>query len=153
MIIINADDLGKDTAINQAIIASFNDGYCSSAAIMPNMPGFEEACNLVHEDKLSKHVGLHLTLRDGYPLTEIIKRFPVFCEKDGRFSNLTVYSPLVLSAPEKQALANEVRAQIARCRDFGLPLTHLDSHYYLHTNLAIAGVVIAVAHVQCIRSI
>jgi chitin disaccharide deacetylase len=145
MLIINADDLGRDTAINQAIIASFKNGHCSSATIMPNMPGFEEACNLVHENKLLKHVGLHLTLRDAGPLTETIKKLPVFCNRDGILSNATVHSPLLLSSLEQHALADEVRAQIARCRDFGLPLTHLDSHCHIHTNLAIANVVIAIA--------
>ena len=145
MIIINSDDLGRDAGINHAILASFNEGYCSSATIMPNMPGFEEACTLTHENKLLKNVGLHLTLRDGYPLTETMKRLPVFCDKDGLLSKVTVRSPLFLSTLEKKALADEIRAQIKRCRAVGLPLTHMDSHYHTHTNLAISSVVMAVA--------
>jgi predicted glycoside hydrolase/deacetylase ChbG (UPF0249 family) len=145
VIIINADDLGRSAEINQAILCSIKDGYCSSATIMPTMPGFEEACSLIHENKLLKNVGLHLTLRDGYPLTEGMKRFPAFCNSDGMLTNVTVRSPLFLSTDEKRALTDEIRAQIARCRAFGLPLTHLDSHCHTHTNLAIAGIVISTA--------
>lgn len=145
VIIINSDDLGRSAEINQAILGSFKDGYCSSATIMPTMPGFEEACSLVHENKLLKNIGLHLTLRDGYPLAERMKKFPAFCNSNGMLSNVTVRSPVFLSADEKGALAEEIRAQIARCRAFGLLLTHLDSHYHTHTNLAIAGVVISIA--------
>jgi chitin disaccharide deacetylase len=145
VIIINADDLGRSAEINQAIFGTFKGGYCSSATIMPTMPGFEEACSLVHENKLLKNIGLHLTLRDGYPLTERMKKFSAFCNTQGMLANVTVRSPLFLSADEKLALAEEIRAQIARCRAFGLPLTHLDSHYHTHTNFAIAGVVISVA--------
>lgn len=144
-LIINSDDLGRDAEINRAILASFKEGYCSSATIMPNMPGFEEACTLVHENKLLRNVGLHLTLRDGYPLTDNMKRLPAFCNSDGVLSKVTVRSPLFLSGPEKQALRDEIRAQIARCRSFGLPVTHMDSHYHVHTNLAVASTVIAVA--------
>ncbi len=144
-LIINADDLGRDSETNRAILTSFQEGYCSSATIMPNMPGFEEACDLVHENKLLKNVGLHLTLRDGYPLTDAMKRFPAFCNADSALAKVSVRSPLFLSAPEKRALADEIRAQISRCRASGLPLTHLDSHYHTHTNPAIASMVIAVA--------
>jgi predicted glycoside hydrolase/deacetylase ChbG (UPF0249 family) len=145
VIIINADDLGRDAGTNQAILDSFKNGYCSSATIMPTMPGFEEACNLVHENKLLDNVGLHLTLRDGYPLTEAMKKFSAFCDSNGMLANVSVRAPLFLSAAEKRVLADEIRAQIARCRAFGLPLTHLDSHYHTHTNLAIAGIVMSIA--------
>src|SRR5205823_6180096 len=122
VLIINADDLGRDTSINQAIITAFKNGHCSSATIMPNMPGFEEACNLVHENKLLKHVGLHLTLRDARPLTETMKKLSVFCNRDGILSNATVHSPLLLSSLEQQALADEMRAQIARNCGSGIGL-------------------------------
>jgi chitin disaccharide deacetylase len=152
-IIINADDLGRDGNINRAILTSFKEGHCSSATIMPNMPGFEEACTLVNENRLLKNVGLHLTLRDGYPITEAMKRVPAFCDKHGVLSKVTVRSPLILSGPEKHVLAAEIRAQIARCRAFGLPLTHMDSHCHTHTNFAIVGTVMAVALEQGIAHV
>jgi len=86
MLIINADDFGESQQVNKAIIQSFENGLCSSATLMPNMPGFEAACELVHEYKLLNHIGMHLVLRGGYPLTEKIKHFSTFCDQEGRLS-------------------------------------------------------------------
>ena len=49
-LIINADDFGYDSDVNHAILTSFSKGFCSSTSIIPNMPGFEEACQLCHEN-------------------------------------------------------------------------------------------------------
>jgi predicted glycoside hydrolase/deacetylase ChbG (UPF0249 family) len=44
MLIVNADDLGLDSRTNAAIIATLEQQCCSSATLMANMEGFEEAC-------------------------------------------------------------------------------------------------------------
>lgn len=121
MLIINADDFGGSENLNRAILEGFRLGLCSSATIMPNMPGFEEACQMTHEHKLLGHIGMHLVLRDGYPLTERIKTRAKFCDSDGRL-RLSANKPfLVLDHSEKEDLAAEIRAQIKRCRAFGCP--------------------------------
>jgi len=144
LIIVNADDFGQDSPINRAILQCFREGLCSSTTLMATMPGFEEACDLVRQENLTNHVGLHLVLRDGFPLTEPIRKMPAFCDSNGYLSALTIRSVLSLSGEEKRALAEEIRAQISRCRKFGVPLTHVDSHYHLHTNFAVAGVLVPV---------
>jgi predicted glycoside hydrolase/deacetylase ChbG (UPF0249 family) len=148
LIIVNADDFGQDSQINRAILQCFRDGLCSSASLMATMPGFEEACALVRQANLTNHVGLHLVLRDGFPLTEPIKKIPIFCDSNGCLSVLTARSVLSLSGEEKRALAEEIRAQISRCRKLGVPLTHVDSHYHLHTNMALARVLVGVMREQ-----
>ncbi len=145
LLVINADDFGRDAATNTAILAAFQAGYCSSATIMPNMPGFEAACELTHRFRLEPHIGMHLTLRGGYPLTDRMKRCATFCDANGMLSKASVRVPLFLSSAEEDILADEIRAQIARCRLFGLRLSHLDSHRHIHTNLAIIKTIIAVA--------
>ena len=155
LIVINADDFGWTPPINQAILYCFNRGLCSSATLMANMPGFEEACDLVHQEKLANHVGLHLVLREGFPLTEPIKRVPAFCDSNGRLSRLTLRPVMSLSSQEKRALAEEIRAQITRCRNVGhVPLTHVDSHCHLHNNFTVASVLLTVMAEQgltCLR--
>ena len=42
-IIVNADDFGLDAAVNKGIMEAFSSGILSSATIMANCPGFEEA--------------------------------------------------------------------------------------------------------------
>jgi predicted glycoside hydrolase/deacetylase ChbG (UPF0249 family) len=88
---------------------------------------------------------MHLVLRDGYPLTEKIKRFPIFCDKEGRLSFSRPLSPCHLKISEKRVLAEEIRAQISRCRNYGMPLTHIDSHYHTHAAWDIATVLISIA--------
>ncbi|MDO8730634.1 MAG: ChbG/HpnK family deacetylase [Candidatus Omnitrophota bacterium] len=145
-LIINADDFGMGPAVNRGVVEAFQRGFCSSATLMATLPGFEEACELIHREKLANCVGLHLVLRDGVPLTEPIRRLPRFCDAEGRFI-LARRGPLPIlyfSGPERHALAAEIRAQINRCRRGEIPLTHLDSHYDLHTEWAVAGVVLQV---------
>ena len=147
-LIINADDFGLNEQINRAIILSFKKGLCSSTTLMPNMPGFEEACQLSHENKLINHIGIHLVLRDGYPLTETIKHFPRFCDKEGRLCLSQARPTLNLETSEKEILAEEIRAQVKRCRDYGIPITHLDSHHGIHNQWGIATVLIPIIHEQ-----
>ncbi len=151
--IINADDFGLDKMTNRGILESFKKGLCSSATMMANMPGFQEACQLTHEYNLLNHVGIHLVLRDGYPLTEKIKHLSKFCNAQGQLC----FSPeaffIGLGNPEKMVLAEEIRAQIKRCREHGLPLTHLDTHHNLHTVWSVASVLIAIARQENIRYI
>ena len=141
MLIINADDFGKDKQTNLAIVECFKKGLCSSTTLMPNMPFFEEACQLVRENKLLNHVGMHLVLTSGNPLTEEIKNYPhLFGVKAKRRSAI-----FVLDKKERRALAEEIRAQIKRCKAFGMPLTHIDSHHSVHTNWAISTLLINIA--------
>ena len=154
MLIINSDDFGLDERVNKAIVDSFVAGLCSSATLMATMPGFEEACSLAREHRLKDHLGLHIVLRDGFPLSEEIKKYARFCDSDGRLALQSSPPLFSLDASERQALAREIRAQIARCRANGIPLGHLDSHYHLHNLWPILGVVIAVAlseHIPYVR--
>jgi hypothetical protein len=154
MLVINADDFGLNHTVNHAIIKSFELNLCSSTTLMANMPGFEEACCLAHEHRLLDHVGIHLVLKNGAPLTEAMKRSSRFCDGAG-FLALTESSPIfTLATSERHLLAAEIRAQIARCRANGIFLTHLDSHYHLHTRWAILGVVTQVVrseHIPFVR--
>lgn len=148
MLIINADDFGRSANINRAILEGFRLGLCSSATIMPNMPGFEEACQMARDHGLLDHIGVHLTLVEGHPLTDRIKKLSKFCDGEGRLRVSTSKSLLLLERSEKEALAAEIRAQIDRCHEFGLPVTHLDSHHHLHNLWGVLEVVLPVARAE-----
>jgi len=150
---ITADDFGVSAAINGAIEECLRKGLCSNASLMANMPAFEEACELSRRNGWADRIGLHLVLRDGAPLSNTIRSFPRFCGPDGqlRLTRPWRYVPrMVLSAPEQNALAEEIRAQIRRCRDHGIRLCYVDSHYHLHTEWAIASVLIPIVKEECI---
>ena len=145
MVVINADDFGLNESVNAAIVRAFKGGLCSSTTLMATMPGFEEACELAHTNKLLQHVGMHLVLRDGLPLTAEMRRVTKFCDKQGQLSLSMRPHDCFLSHSEKRALAGEARAQIKRCRAFGIPTTHLDSHHHIHSHLALLTVLLPIA--------
>ena len=142
--IINADDFGYSSSVNRAILEAFDTGLVSSTTAMANMPGFEEACALAHERSMLAHVGAHLVLSEGEPLTEQIRAVERFCDASGTFAR-SGGRLFWLPRREQVAVASELRAQIERCRGEGLPLTHLDSHHHVHNEPAIGRIVISLA--------
>lgn len=149
--IVTADDFGLDEATNTAISQAFDDGLISRTSIMPNMPGFAHACEIAHERRLLDRVGIHLVLTQGVPLTETIRHCDCFCDEEGRFFNWRQNSRKMLSKALREALALECRAQIHRCLDSRLLLSHADSHHHVHVEPAIAPTVISVVRASRIR--
>jgi chitin disaccharide deacetylase len=142
MLIVNADDFGYNADTNAAIMRSFERRLCSSATLMANMQGFEEACELIHKHGLVDHVGLHLNLSEGVPLTEKIRRSRRFCNKQGEFRLIRNERVFSLEKEEREILAAEIRAQIQRLKSSGIPMTHMDSHKNIHEEWAIFNTVL-----------
>jgi predicted glycoside hydrolase/deacetylase ChbG (UPF0249 family) len=143
-LIVNADDFGYSESVNRAIAECFARGYCTSTTIMANMPGFEAACEMAREQGFAAHVGVHFVLTQGEPLTSAIRHCPRFCGPDGRFRLTRKERVWRLNALETSAVAEELRAQVARCRQHGLPLSHADSHQHVHEEWGILPVVMRV---------
>jgi chitin disaccharide deacetylase len=145
-VIVNADDFGLDSSTNRGIVAAFERGFVSSTTLIVNQPGFDEAVELAHERGLEQHVGAHLVLTSGRPLTEPIRRLERFCDSEGVFrswhSDTRVWR---LSKHEREAALLELRAQVERIRASRLPVTHIDSHHHVHNDWAIGSCAIAVA--------
>ncbi|MDA8090982.1 MAG: ChbG/HpnK family deacetylase [Nitrospiraceae bacterium] len=142
--IINGDDFGYGSNANAAIVKSFKEGWLSSASIMANMPGFDEACDLIHEHKLNDRVGLHGVLTEGVPLTRKIRKLERFCNADGEFRITRASRIFHLAAVEKEGVQEEIRAQIERCREKGLKLAHIDMHHHIHEEIGIISLVVPV---------
>ena len=144
--IITADDFGLDQGTNEAIAASFAAGLIDSTSLMAGMPAFEAGVELARARGFSHAIGVHLTLSEGAPLTDAIKRLPAFCDADGQYAFALSRSKLRLSPAERTAVYAELCSQIERCRDAGLQLTHLDSHHHTHNVWPIGEIVIELAH-------
>lgn len=152
-ILINADDFGLSSAVNRAIVNCFERGLISRTTILANASAFEEAVSLAQERRLLDNVGIHFVLTDGEPLSDPIRRQARLCGPDGQFCYSRPGNPLFfLSAEEREAVGREFLAQIARCRDAGLKITHCDSHHHVHNEWPIFGIVRAVAHQAGLRS-
>ncbi|MGV8983638.1 carbohydrate deacetylase [Clostridium sp.] len=151
MIIVNADDFGKNENINKAIIDCFNEGLCSSTTIMSNMPHFEHAVELAHEIGINAGcMGIHLNLTEGKPMTDKMRLNTRFCNSDGYFNKdaLRVEKVLILNNEEKDVLVSEIKAQINRCRENNIKLTHLDSHHHVHTILPLLKIIYEVCKAE-----
>lgn len=126
-IIINADDFGYSTAVNLGIIESFRKGVLTSATLMANMPGRDEAIAFAKENPFFG-VGGHLVLTCGSPVSV---RSTLVDEK-GNFYGLEDYK-INRHKMEDAEIFEEWCSQIDYMIHHGMTLTHLDSHHHVHT--------------------
>lgn len=143
-LIINADDFGASENVNRAIVQAFQENLISSATIMTNMPGLEEACGLIERHDLYGRIGIHLNLTEGYPITKKMSMCKKFCDANGKFKfqrNRLFW----LDKENKKIVYNEFEAQLNKLLDKNIIPTHIDSHHHYHTEWAIGKQVIRLA--------
>jgi chitin disaccharide deacetylase len=152
-VVINADDLGRSPDVNRAIIDCFDRGLISSATIMTNMPGFEEACSLILARGIQDRIGVHLNLTQGVARTAPIRDCPRFSDPDGVLGAMP--RPVWrLSHAEAQAIEVELSSQVDALLAFGIVPSHFDSHHHAHTQWPVCSVVMRLAkryHVPAVR--
>jgi predicted glycoside hydrolase/deacetylase ChbG (UPF0249 family) len=124
-LIVNADDLGYDPAVNEGIVLAMRSGVVTSSTLMVNLPHSAHGATLAR----GLPVGLHLNLSRGAPLSS---RFPPSFLRDGAFEE-TLASSLPAGV-----VAAEAAAQLARAEELlGVRPTHVDVHRHLHRHPAI----------------
>lgn len=129
LLIIHADDLGVSHSQNAATIQAMEKGVVNSASIMVPCPWFSEiaAYAVAHP---AADFGLHLTLTSEWkyykwgPLSDT-KEVPGLVNKEG-FLYPDVDS--VYQAAGAGEVEKELRRQIEKAKQFGIDVTHLDSH-------------------------
>ncbi|GAE25618.1 cellobiose phosphotransferase system YdjC-like protein [Halalkalibacter wakoensis JCM 9140] len=120
-IVCNADDFGYSRGVNHGIIDAHKYGVVNSATMMMNMPGTEHAI-LQAKENPSLHVGIHLVLTCGIPLSKGLKTIITDEGKFFRKPDVLFNSEMDLKEVEK-----EWRAQIDRFYSSGLKASHFDS--------------------------
>jgi chitin disaccharide deacetylase len=144
-IIINADDFGVSSGVNQAVAQAHTSGVLTSTTIMANMPAAEAAVKLAKQMP-GLGVGVHLNLFEGKPLS---KDGSINCllNTDGDFalspSKLSLLS--ICRRKIRNAIRTELAAQIQWVIDNGLKPTHLDSHKHIHSFPVIFPIVCGLA--------
>jgi predicted glycoside hydrolase/deacetylase ChbG (UPF0249 family) len=139
MLIINGDNYGETAEANLAVAEAFKLGLVSSATVAANAPAFDAACALAKRDGFADRLGIQLNLSSGMPLTADIRRNPIFCDLLGRL-HYRRHQRILLSRTDARMLFQEFSAQIQRCRQHGLHLTHAGSRDQIHTELTIGMV-------------
>lgn len=129
LLIIHADDLGMAHSVNSASVKALETGLVNSASIMVPCPWFAEIAAYARTHP-EADFGLHLTLtsewkfyRWGPVLSK--DRVTTLLDRDGYLYPTEVQAAARVDSREVEA---EIRAQIARAREFGVRPTHLDSH-------------------------
>jgi hypothetical protein len=152
-IIINADDFGLKSSVNNAIAESFNNGLINSVTLMANMPGFEEAVELAHRSNFTNEIGIHLNLDSNYLLTSNIIITRLF-DKKNHFNFINNRTNLFfISKEEKNLIYKEFAAQIERVKKAGINITHIDSHHHIHEIWSITKIMLALLKEYKIASV
>ncbi len=119
-LIINADDLGYDPAVDRGILRAMREGVVTSATLIVNAP-FSEAAAVA---AAGLAVGLHLNLARHPPVG---RSLPASLLSAGELDEARA------SALPPHLVRDEALAQLARAeRLLGRRPTHLDVHKHLH---------------------
>lgn len=125
LLILNADDFGMSSAINEAVVRVRSEGLLTSASLMVFAAASDEAIHISKDDP-GLAVGLHLDIG---PLPDPVRSGFVF-----HFSK----------AAREKAHA-EITRQFEAFAETGLPLSHVDGHQHLHAHPAILPFIVQLA--------
>ncbi|HEY9640001.1 MAG TPA: hopanoid biosynthesis-associated protein HpnK [Coleofasciculaceae cyanobacterium] len=144
-LIVNGDDFGFSTGVNRAIIAAHQSGVLTSTSLMVSGAAFEEAVALAKMHP-TLGVGLHLTLgcgRSVLPPSQI----PHLVDAAGNFPDDPVQVGLryQFNPAARRELPLEIRAQLEKFRQTGLPLAHVDGHLHHHVHPVVLREVVNLA--------
>src|SRR5450432_4273639 len=139
-LVVNADDFGRSRSINEAVIRAHREGILTTASLMVNEMGFDEAVKLAKENpKLG--VGLHLTLlmgRSALPPGKI----PGLVDSRGEFGNnpFTGGMNYFFKRSLREPLRAEIHAQFDKFYSTGLKLDHVNGHLHFHLHATLFSI-------------
>ncbi len=152
-LIVNADDFGLCASVNRGILEAHRNGIVTSATLLANAPGFQDAVALARETP-TLGVGVHLNLTRGRPLSPPAE-VPSLVRQDGAFA----YGPwglpwaIVRGRMALRDVRREWAAQVARVRGAGIAPTHLDSEKHVHLLPPLFEVAISLAQAEGILAL
>lgn len=142
--VINADDLGLFTEVNDAIFEAHEAGTVTSATLLVNADASAEAVRaLPNYPRLG--IGLHFNLTFGVPVSDAAK-VETLVDKSGRFLSRRALAMRALTGGLVSShVEQELESQLAACAAFGLTPSHIDGHQHVQVLPVIAAVVARVA--------
>ena len=131
-LIVNADDFGLSPSVNEAVIRAHRDGILTTASLMVNEPGFDEAVQLAKRNP-QLGIGLHLTILMGHAALPP-DNIPDLVNGRGEFSNSPTGVGLryFFQRGLREQLRAEIHAQFKKFHATGLKLDHVNGHLHLH---------------------
>ncbi len=152
-LIVNADDFGLTSEINEGIIQTFKNGIVTSTSLMATGEGFSEAIQLIKNNP-SLDVGVHLTLIEEKPLLSR-QVIPTLVDDVGNFRKNArqFFFDYLRNKISMKEIKTEFCAQIEKLCDAGIKITHIDSHQHIHMLPKILEIVIELAEGKGIKYI
>jgi len=131
-LIVNADDFGRSSSINQAVIRAHREGILTTTSLMVNEAACDEAVAMARENP-GLGVGLHLTLICGHSAL-VQEKIPGLVNTRGEFTNNPASAGLryFFTGSLREQLRAEIHAQFQKFRATGLKMDHLNGHLHLH---------------------
>jgi len=131
-LIVNADDFGRSSSINEAVIRAHREGILTTASLMTNEPAFNDAVALARENP-RLGVGLHLALLCGHSALAP-------AQIPGLVNDRSEFTDSPASAGFRyffrhgliEQLRVEIHRQFEKFRATGLILDHVNGHLHLH---------------------
>lgn len=152
-LVINADDFGLSTGVNRGIFAAHAAGTVTSTSLLANLPAFDDAVRAAKAAP-TLGIGLHFNLTAGSPVLPGDHVTSLVNPATGAFHGLPGLAARALAGRVNPAeVARECDAQLARLRDHGLTVTHLDSHRHVHVLPGIWDAVVGTAQRAGIRTV
>ncbi|MDF1565197.1 MAG: ChbG/HpnK family deacetylase [Deltaproteobacteria bacterium] len=151
-LVVNADDFGMTAGVSRGIARAYDEGLVTSASLLANLTGFEEAVKIAHA-RPGMSVGLHLNLTDGSPVSPA-DQVRSLVDDRGRFHGYRAFSLRLLSGRiVRSELRREIDAQFERLERAGIQPSHVDGHRHIHLLPLLFDAVAAAAEQRGVRTV
>jgi len=131
-LIVHADDFGLSEQVNEGIVEAHCKGIVTSTSLMATGAAFESAISLSRSTP-TLDVGIHLTLTEEEPLSKK-NSIPSLLDDDQCFHDhaITFIKRYIVGRISLGEIKQELDAQICKILDYGIRVSHLDSHQHIH---------------------
>jgi len=131
-LIVTADDFGLTQSINEGIMKACREGIVTSVSVLPTGEAFDDAIRSAKAAGI-KSVGAHLALTETTPVTDP-RKIPTLVAKDNRFYKdyLRFFLKLFSKKIDYDQAYIELKGQLDKLMDAGIPVTNLNSHEHIH---------------------
>lgn len=133
-VIINSDDLGMNSFVNERILDLMSQRRITSASILANGPSVEDAIRFLPKGT-GCSLGVHLNLTEFEPLTPSrdLGGLRGCLNEKGAFAGERTLRLLDITPSLQEAMFRELRLQVEKVISLGVKISHFDSHNHMHT--------------------
>lgn len=129
-VIVNADDLGASSAVNDSSFDLMDQKLVTSATIIANGPYAQDACRMVNRYPQCSF-GVHLNVTEFAPLSGR-PELDRLLDRHGKFDHERTRE-VAIDSTLAEGIFREFCAQIQKLMSLGVNVGHIDSHHHIHT--------------------